>query len=164
MLTKSQMHYLHSRRIPFTVVNGTSIKGGDDQYTAYLIDPNAVTNFKAWIKDEISSQVDEKLESKYPRSTNKRYRAKHMEALAFKNSGYLGSADDYQFLKEEALERGITMTQMADLIITAANTYNANVAAVERRRVKFNNDVDAATTLDDVHALWDAARLAIEAL
>ena len=53
---------------------------------------------------------------------------------------------------------------MADMIISAANTYNANVAAVERRRVKFNMDVDAAANIEDVQTLWDSAYTAIEAL
>jgi len=164
MLTKAQRKYLQSKGISVVLINGTTVKGGHEKYSAQLADINALSDFKSWVKDEVSAQVDEKLSAKYDRATNQRYRAKHMEALAFKNTTYLGSQDDYQYIKEEALERGITMTQMADMIISAANTYNTNVAAVERKRVKFNADVDAAANLEDVQTLWDAAYTAIEAL
>lgn len=167
MLTSGELNYLHSQDIPVRVRQtsaGKIVIGGDAQYTPYLIDPNAAANFKSYVKDEIGRKVDETLKAKYPRATNQRYRAKHMEALSYKNTGYTGSSDDYQYLKQEALERGITMTQMADLIISATNNYNSNVAAVEKRRIKFNSDVDSSTTLEDINALWVAAESAIEGL
>jgi len=164
MFTIGQLNYLDSVGSTVTLLDGSSVKGGEAQYDSLLNDVNAVANFKSYVKDEVSNKVDDKLATKYPRAINSRYRAKHTEALSFKNSGYTATEDDYPYLKAESLERGITVTQMANLIITATNSYNANVATVERRRVKFNNDVDAATTLDQVNDLWVAAEQAIEGL
>lgn len=167
MLTVGQIAYLNSLGITPTIVVGNSgqeIKGGDSQYDSILNDVNAVSDFRELVKNEASERVDEKISQKYPRAANFRYRAKHAEALSFKNTGYTGTSDDYQYLKKEAEQRSITMTQMADLIISATNTYNANVAAVEKRRIQFNSDLDSSTNLDQVHALWLTAQSAIEAL
>lgn len=166
MLTPAQLQYLKSQSIPVTTratKDGKIVVGGDAQYNSYLTDPNVLDNYKSYAKDMVGQKVDETLASKYPRATNQRYRAKHMEALAYKNATS-PSPDDYQYLKQEAEQRGITIDQMANLIISASNTYNVNVAAVEKRRIQFNDAVDAATTLEQIYTLWRQAETAIEGL
>lgn len=167
MLTNGELQYLQSQGVSVrtrATKEGRIIVGGDAQYAAQLADVNAVNDYKTWVKDEASARVDAKITEKYPRASNPRYQAKHREALIYKEGGYTGTADDFQYLKEEATQRGITLAQMADLIISATNTYNANVATVERRRVQFNADLDAATTLDQVYTLFRNAEIAIEGL
>lgn len=160
MLTSAQINFLRSQAINVRVVNG-QIKGGDAQYDSYFADPNALDDFRTYVKNEVSSRVEESFKDVYKRISDPKYRQKHFEALMFKLSVYLGTPDDYQFIKQEAAERGISMQQMADAIISAANSYNAVAANVERRRVQFNLAVDSAATLENINALWYAAEQAI---
>lgn len=166
MLTSAQLQYLRSQGIPVTTratSSGKVVVGGDAQYSAALTAPDAIDNFRSFVKATVGDKVDSHLASKYPRATNQRYRAKHMEALAYKNA-VSPVDDDYQYLKQEAETRGVTVAQMANLIINASNVYNEKVAAVEKRRIQFNTQVDAAATLDQVHTLWLQAEQAIEGL
>lgn len=166
MLTNAEMDYLRTLgKAPLVLfrAGARSIVGGDEQYSADLASPD-LTAYKSTVKNEISDLVDRTIVEKHPRATNQRYRAKHHEALLFKQSAYLGSASDFNYLSQEASERGITMTQMADLIISAANTSAAGVAQMERRRINFNNAVDSALTVAAVYTLKMNAIAAIEAM
>lgn len=162
MLSIAQLEYLNAVGINVRV-NGNSVVGGDAQYDAELASPDLAT-FRQFSKDEVSGLIDEKISEKYERAKNPRYQAKHQEALIYKSAGYTGSSTDFNYLNQEALERGLTMTQVADLIIAAVNVQNDKIAKMEKRRINMNNALDAALTIADINTVRQAAIDAIEAM
>lgn len=167
MLTNSEIEYLKSiNQEPIVRItkDGTKfIKGGDEQYAALLASPD-LSAYRTLVKYSLTLEVDQLLERKHERLKNPRYQAKHQEALIYKSGGYTGSPADFNFLAQEALERGITMAQVADLIISAVNTQNDKIARIEKRRINAGNLVDAALTIEDIYTTHYAAIAAIEAI
>jgi len=163
MLTVAQQNYLYAIGKTATIASGV-VKGGEGQYADDFSNPNAVNNFRVFVKKEISNLVDHKINKSYSRAYNPRYLLKGQQALNYKLNGYRGTVEDFQYLKEEAAERKLTLEQMANLIISAANTDNAGAASLEKRRIKMNLALDAASTIEDVNTIWRQAEIDIEAL
>lgn len=167
MLSNSEIEYLIAiDNEPVVRVSRDGVKyirGGDDQYSALLSSPNLAT-YRSFVKDKLTIETDQLIERKHERLSNPRYQAKHQEALIYKSSGYTGSSTDFNFLAQEALERGLTMTQVADLIINAVNNQNDKIAKIEKRRINAGNLLDAATTINDIYTIHYAAIAAIEAI
>ncbi|MCP5136602.1 MAG: hypothetical protein H6981_07370 [Gammaproteobacteria bacterium] len=106
-------------------------------------------------------QIDAICDAIYTPSASRdaRYRAKHAEALRYREAGYPGSvsATDYPYLTGEAPVRGVTKRALADLVIARAEADNAFGAQAETARAALHTAADADACAAIVTTVRDAA-------
>lgn len=166
-LTRGQKEYLNllGKTATDTVLaDGTRIVQDASVYSAELDAVGALDDFKSRIKEFVNSAADEKITEKYEREYNPKYMKKLFEAITYKAKNYSGSIDDFPYIKNEAIENGITYQQQADAVIAAAMSDSDKASKIETRRIKFNNAVDTASSMSEVFDLKQQAMTEIEAL
>lgn len=95
------------------------------------------------------------------------YQAKSVEAESYIAAGRPADATPYPILYAEAAVRGISVSDMADMVIALRDQWTAMAAQIEAQRIKGKLAVDAATASDDrvgIDAARTAAVTALEAL
>lgn len=107
---------------------------------------------------ETEIKIDALSDSVYTKSASRaaRYERKRDQAIAYRDAGYPADATPYPYLTNEALERGITNQEMADLILVRSDLFENFGADIETLRAKLKNDVAAAADDTAKQAAADA--------
>ncbi|MCP5230656.1 MAG: hypothetical protein H6931_17715 [Burkholderiaceae bacterium] len=135
--------------IAWRVVDGAAVRVGPP--------PPPIAEMRALAERQIDAICD----ALYTPSASRdaRYRAKHAEALRYREAGYPGSvsATDYPYLAAEAPARSETKRALADLVIARAESYTAFGAQAEAARAALHTAADADACAAIVSTVRDIA-------
>jgi prolyl oligopeptidase PreP (S9A serine peptidase family) len=84
------------------------------------------------------------------------------EAKRFIDAGYPESASDYPYITARSEAEELTKQVVADAFITDNEIFNEKNADIEKQRIIGKNNIDAATTIEDVTAAKHVAIIIID--
>ena len=131
-----------------------------DQWVPYSPPPIPLADHDEPISNAATDEIDAICDGVYTRSPSRtaRYRQKYVEAMEFSAAGYPDPIPaGYRYLAStEAPARGLTVPELADLIIARAAAFDQVGAEAEAARAELPGAVVAAATVADKQTAADA--------
>ncbi len=130
-----------------------------DQWVPYSPPPIPLADHDVPIAKAAADEIDAICDGVYTRSASRtaRYSQKYAEALEYRTAGYPDPVPaGYRYLASmEATARGLTVQELADLIIARAAAFDELGAEAEAARAELTGAVVAAVTVADKQTAAD---------
>ncbi len=140
-------------------ISGDLRQSVGDQWVPYSPPPIPLADHDEPIANAAADEIDAICDSVYTRSPSRtaRYSQKYAEALEYRAAGYPDPVPaGYRYLAStEAAARGLTVPELADLIIARAEAFDQVGAEAEAARAELPGAVVAAATVADKQTAAD---------